>query len=516
MVNGKLVNDNKEKVKTTKIKEGMIIKNYKVFCDLVGEKVKAGVAKQVQIKRWERFIQFEKIPRSQAYHIIKVYDRPLPKMDKRKDRELRGGRYKKYIEFLLMQTLAHSISGSVRTSKKHFFNFIGLLPPVWSDIFTDVNTQVQEVYDKNREERKRVENQKDAATQKAIQHKVEQGIEKVIGELRQECGDIVDIVDIKTAIKNPKPNYIQFDYYQELKNVMVQYLKEHGDSEEEVAFMEQIPIYNVRTFSDRVNNKVRSVFQAAIASMENHKLIRVTEDFNVTRDTCNGGVITYKAGIYVDRENDIEYDENEVVNESLTQVLNKMGFENLSQARLRHKLQDVYDELDEYLYENYGILNAYHQIRLAAKVKDFDKINVLGDISIADAIKLLNQELIEGLRRQTVSQHNKVIAEYMGGYCPMDKKYKVERAEDTYVDNQNFLIDHFLKITNEEAERLASEIEAGINVVVSEYEKVRLEHEEKERKQEQEYQEFYKYYGGNKYCVPKQNSENEDEYNDGD
>lgn len=506
MANEQLTNDKKEKkkgVKTTKIKEGMMIKNYKVFCDLVGEEVKAGEAKKVQIKKWGRFIQFEKVPHSQAYQVIKVYDKPLPKMDKRKEREFRGGRYKKYIEFLLMQTLAHSISGSVRTSKKHFLTFIGLLPPIWNDIFTDVNTQVQEVYDKNRKEKKRVEDQSADANQRAIQHEVEQEIQKVIGELREKCGDIVDIVDVKTVIKNPKPNYIKFNYYLELKNAMIKYLKEHDGSEEEVAFMEQIPVYNIRTFSDRVNNKARSVFQAAITSMENHKLIRVTEDFNVTRDAYGGGVITYKAGRYVDRDNDIEYDENEVVSESLTRILKKMGFENLSQARLKHKLQDVYNELNEYLYENYGILNAYHQIRLATKVEDFNGINILGDISIADVIKLLNQELIEGLHRQTVSQHDKVVSEYMGGINPMDKKYKVERAEDIYVDNQNFLIDHFLKIANEEAERLAGGIEAGINVVISECEQARIEREKEERELERQYQEFYRHYWGDKYCAPK-------------
>lgn len=488
----------KEKVKLTKIKEGMIIKNYKVFCDLVGEKVKAGEAKQVQIKRWSRFIEFERVPHTQAYRIIKIYDKPAAKQDKRMDRKFRGGIYKRYVEYLLMQMLIHSENDTVRTSRKHFMSLIGLLPPTWNDIINNANCKVKEWKEENKEGEVQ---EKQEAADEAMEI-----INQTIKDVEEKYG-IKYTVNVDVA--QEKDNG-QNGYYKIIQDSFIRWIKDNGTAEE-VEFIEKIPFYNIRTFVDRVNDKARAIFSSAIDSMEQNGLVRVANSYNVEKKNAKGYIRVYTADKYCD-SNGKEYDENEIIRSAINDALRQLGCKNYSHARLQHKLQEAYEMAAIDLTEQYGILKAYNQTRLTIKNDGFDITEILeGDPNLAEIIKNLNTEFIAGLHRQTVRQHTRVLDNNMGGYKPMDKKYERERAEDCYVDNQTFLIDHFLNITDEEAEQLADEILRGVNVYIPDNE----QSEEEERKQYQMYQEFYNYYYGDKNCAPKQNSENEDEYNDG-
>ena len=74
-----------ETITTGNIYAGMVVKNYKVLCGLLGEKVKSGKSKTIQLKEWERFFSYERIPNSNKYKILEVYDIPLVKVRKQKD-----------------------------------------------------------------------------------------------------------------------------------------------------------------------------------------------------------------------------------------------------------------------------------------------------------------------------------------------------------------------------------------------------------------------------------------------
>lgn len=84
-----------QSVDTSRLSEGMEVKNYRALCDLLGEPVKTGGAKQSQFKEWKRYFEFEKIPGSQKMTIVEIYNRPKEKNDKRLD-----GIYAKSIEVL--------------------------------------------------------------------------------------------------------------------------------------------------------------------------------------------------------------------------------------------------------------------------------------------------------------------------------------------------------------------------------------------------------------------------------
>lgn len=55
---------------------------YKELCELMVQSIKSGKSKQLQLKDWKRFFEWEN-PTSQKYVITKVYDTPLEKIDNR-------------------------------------------------------------------------------------------------------------------------------------------------------------------------------------------------------------------------------------------------------------------------------------------------------------------------------------------------------------------------------------------------------------------------------------------------
>ena len=64
-----------------KFKSGMVVKNYKEMCGLLGEKVEAGNSKKAQLREWERFFKYHK--EGHKFIIDQVYDEPKEKLDLR-------------------------------------------------------------------------------------------------------------------------------------------------------------------------------------------------------------------------------------------------------------------------------------------------------------------------------------------------------------------------------------------------------------------------------------------------
>lgn len=87
----------KSTVDCSKLSEGMIVKNYKQLCELLGEREMGGDSKPAQLRRWQRYFRYEQS--GHKFAIIKIYQKPLPNTDKRKDKP---GKYLKYVEYLLM------------------------------------------------------------------------------------------------------------------------------------------------------------------------------------------------------------------------------------------------------------------------------------------------------------------------------------------------------------------------------------------------------------------------------
>lgn len=120
-----------QSVDTSRLSEGMEVKNYRALCDLLGEPVKTGGAKQSQFKEWKRYFEFEKIPGSQKMTIVEIYNRPKEKNDKRLD-----GIYAKSIEVILLYELSRCKGYTAYFTKNQLWHLLGMVNKNYKKIST--------------------------------------------------------------------------------------------------------------------------------------------------------------------------------------------------------------------------------------------------------------------------------------------------------------------------------------------------------------------------------------------
>jgi phenylacetate-coenzyme A ligase PaaK-like adenylate-forming protein len=97
----------------SRLKERMIVKNYKDMCKLLGEEIKTGKSKQYQLKEWKRYFDYDKDKQNFIINII--YDEPLEHNGK--------NIYIQHIEYLLLnyisQQKGYKIQLTFRQLLKH-------------------------------------------------------------------------------------------------------------------------------------------------------------------------------------------------------------------------------------------------------------------------------------------------------------------------------------------------------------------------------------------------------------
>ena len=84
-------------LKIENIQVGMVVKNYKVMCELLGEKEKNGHSKESQLKKWQS--RFHWIKDGHKFIIKEIYDEPLPIEDGRSEGNNGDVVYKRYNNF---------------------------------------------------------------------------------------------------------------------------------------------------------------------------------------------------------------------------------------------------------------------------------------------------------------------------------------------------------------------------------------------------------------------------------
>lgn len=97
-------------IDTSGLELGMVVKNYREMCRILGQEVCGGDSKKAQLKEWARYFLWEK--KGQKFIILDIYDEPLPKEDGRRDKNI----YVQYIQVILMKILAKQ-----RDSKEPFY-----------------------------------------------------------------------------------------------------------------------------------------------------------------------------------------------------------------------------------------------------------------------------------------------------------------------------------------------------------------------------------------------------------
>ena len=110
-------------IDTSTLVIGMVIKNYKELCAILNEEAKTGKAKQLQLKNWKRYFDWEKD--GQKFIIVDIYDTPLPKEDLR--RKGNNSIYKNYIELILLQYLSKQEGYRKTFTKRNWLELLGMI-----------------------------------------------------------------------------------------------------------------------------------------------------------------------------------------------------------------------------------------------------------------------------------------------------------------------------------------------------------------------------------------------------
>lgn len=110
-----------------KLFPGLIIKNYKELCSLLGVQVKVGKSKILQMQELERHCRFHKIKNS--YVIDEVYKVANSKVDKRKDpkKQSNNSLYSKDIQALIIDILAQAKGNAVYLSTNAFLRKLDMV-----------------------------------------------------------------------------------------------------------------------------------------------------------------------------------------------------------------------------------------------------------------------------------------------------------------------------------------------------------------------------------------------------
>ena len=110
-------------VNTDQLEIGQVVKNYKELCTLLNQLPTTGKAKQLQLKDFERYFEWEKS--GQKFIITDIYDTPLEKEDKRKQGN--NSIYVKYIELILLQYLSQQKNGTRTFKKRDWWQLLGMV-----------------------------------------------------------------------------------------------------------------------------------------------------------------------------------------------------------------------------------------------------------------------------------------------------------------------------------------------------------------------------------------------------
>lgn len=110
------------KIKRT-LSVGQEFPNYTQVCKALKEKVTSGRSKEIQVKNWQRYFEFKR--NGNKFTITKIYDKELPKVDKRKD----GNRsiYVDFIEVLLMRYLSQKDGVAESFFKIELYDILGMV-----------------------------------------------------------------------------------------------------------------------------------------------------------------------------------------------------------------------------------------------------------------------------------------------------------------------------------------------------------------------------------------------------
>lgn len=92
---------------TSELSIGMVVKDYKALCEILGESITTGAAKIKQMKKWERFFDYEKMKYGNGFIIMDIYSEPLADGEKRQ-KNYRNSLFVNELKVLILQEISKS------------------------------------------------------------------------------------------------------------------------------------------------------------------------------------------------------------------------------------------------------------------------------------------------------------------------------------------------------------------------------------------------------------------------
>lgn len=124
---------NNNNLSITKIKKvlsvGQVFPNYTQICKVLNQKSTGGRSKELQLQNWQRYFEFNR--EGHKFTITKIYDKPLPKIDKRE--EGNNSVYVDYIMYLIMSYLSRQEGYTATFYKTGLYKILGITNKKYSE-----------------------------------------------------------------------------------------------------------------------------------------------------------------------------------------------------------------------------------------------------------------------------------------------------------------------------------------------------------------------------------------------
>ena len=133
--------ENIHEIDTSVLKSGIVVKNYKEMCSILGEEICDGNSRKAQLKEWGRYFAWEK--NGQKFIILDIYEEPFPKEDGRQNKNI----YVQYIEVILMKILAKQRNNQepFYITTNQLWKILGMINKDYKNIsLEDINDRISE------------------------------------------------------------------------------------------------------------------------------------------------------------------------------------------------------------------------------------------------------------------------------------------------------------------------------------------------------------------------------------
>lgn len=350
------------------IDKGIIYKNYKELCEAINEPVKGGSSKEYQLKKWERYFDFEKEGRK--FIIKNIYDKPKPK-------QVTKMTYVKIIETLILDLLAQDDYETLFLSKNSLLKKLAMIN----------QNYISQKYTKGKLS-KRTEismneiNEFYSLSEKMFKRNIEQALNNLVNKALIDWSDMQMVCRIKPSVP--------MNEFNNIKITKIDHITEDGDFTTE---FENPEVKNRMEYSPATDKEIKLIMRIKndLLRYYNERLKSINNDLT-DRITTIQDLYTY----------------------------------GLSQEYFKTLNEKLFDKANiYYTYRGYKIV--FNQDHIAEEYRRV--YNKLKPIELYFTQKILNKEIISKINGNIDKRYNREIKNEKGFDIERLEKYKYRRDE---------------------------------------------------------------------------------------